>query len=115
MGRRFHLTLVLSMAIGVLTGLCVAAFESGVEPAIESLADQPLLVVALMPAAGLVIVNLLGVVWRDSDTATTDAYVRAYHQRGGTLGLSSLWRKIVASAVTLASGNAVRLPKGRRC
>jgi CIC family chloride channel protein len=94
------------MAIGVLTGLSVAGFDSAVQPAIEALADQSLLVVALVPAAGLVVVNLLTVVWRDGDTATTDAYVRAYHQRGGTLRLSSLWRKTIASAVTLGSGNA---------
>jgi CIC family chloride channel protein len=105
-GQRFHLTLVLSMAIGVLTGLGVAGFDAVVQPAIEALADQPLLVVALVPAAGLVVVNLLTVVWRDGDTATTDAYVRSYHQRGGTLSLSSLWRKTVASAITLGSGNA---------
>lgn len=63
-------------------------------------------IVALVPAVGLVVVNLLTIVWRDSDTATTDAYVRAYHQRAGTLRLSSLWRKIVASTITLGSGNA---------
>jgi CIC family chloride channel protein len=106
MGRRFHLTLVLSIVIGVLTGLGVAGFDSVVQPAIDALADQPLLIVALVPAAGLVAVNLLNVVWRDGDTTTTDAYVRSYHQRGGTLRLSSLWRKTVASAITLGSGNA---------
>ncbi|MBI5087298.1 MAG: chloride channel protein [Actinobacteria bacterium] len=106
MGRRFHLTLVLSMVIGVLTGLGVAGFDSVVKPAIDRLADQPMWVVALAPAAGLIVVNVLTVVWRDGDTATTDAYVRAYHQRGGTLRLSSLWRKTVASAITLGSGNA---------
>lgn len=106
MGHRFHLTLVLAMAIGVSTGLAVAGFDLLVDPAIEALADQPLLVVALVPAAGLVAVNLLTVAWRDRDTATTDAYVRSYHQRGGRLRLSSLWRKTVASAITLGSGNA---------
>ncbi len=106
MGHRFHLTLVLAMVIGVLTGLGVAGFDSAVHPIIEALADQPLLIVALVPAAGLVVVSLLTVVWGDGDTATTDAYVRSYHQRGGTLSLSSSWRKTVASAVTLGSGNA---------
>jgi CIC family chloride channel protein len=106
MGRRFHLTLVLSMAIGVLTGLGVAGFDSVVQPAIEALADQSLLVIAFVPAVGLVVVNVLTVLWHDGDTATTDAYVRAYHQRGGALRLSSLWRKTIASAVTLGSGNA---------
>jgi CIC family chloride channel protein len=105
-GRRFHLTLVLSMAIGVLTGLGVAGFDGAVHPAIEALADQPLLIVALAPAVGLVAVSFLTAVWGDGDTATTDAYVRSYHQRGGTLGLPSLWRKTVASAITLGTGNA---------
>ncbi|MEO8095542.1 MAG: chloride channel protein, partial [Pseudolysinimonas sp.] len=104
--RRFHLTLILSIAIGVLTGLGVAGFDGAVQPVIKSLADQPLLVIALVPAAGLVVVNLLTVVWRDRDTATTDAYVRSYHQRSGTLTMASLWRKTIASAITLGSGNA---------
>jgi CIC family chloride channel protein len=106
MARRFHLTLMLSILIGVLTGLGVAGFDSAVQPMIETLADQPLLVVALVPAAGLVVVNLLTVVWRDGDTATTDAYVRSYHQRGGRLRWPALWRKTIASAITLGSGNA---------
>jgi CIC family chloride channel protein len=106
MARRFHLTLVLAVLIGLLTGLGVAGFEGAVNPLIELLMDQPLLVVAVVPAAGLVVVNMLGVVWRDSDTATTDAFVRAYHQRGGRLQLSQLWRKVIGSAVTLGSGNA---------
>ncbi len=106
MARRFQLTLVLSMVIGVATGLGVAGFDSVVQPAIEKLADQPLLVIALVPAIGLVVVNMLTVAWRDDDTTTTDVYVQAYHQRGGTLRLSSLWRKTIASAITLGSGNA---------
>jgi hypothetical protein len=32
--------------------------------------------------------------------------VLAYHQRGGRLSLSQLWRKAIGSAVTLGSGNA---------
>jgi CIC family chloride channel protein len=106
MARRFHLTLLLAMVIGVLTGLGVAGFDSAVQPLIDALRDQPLLIVAVAPALGLIAVNLLAVAWKDPDRATTDAYVRAYHQRDGRLGLSSLWRKTVASAITLGSGNA---------
>ncbi len=106
MVRQFHRTLVLAMAIGVLTGLGVAGFDSAVHAVIELLIEQPLWVVAVVPGLGLVVVNALGTAWRDHDTATTDAYVRAYHQRGGRLGLSALWRKTVGAAVTLGSGNA---------
>jgi CIC family chloride channel protein len=106
MARQFHMTLVLAMGIGVLTGLGVAGFESAIQPIIDLLTEQSLLVVALVPALGLIVVNVLGSAWGDGDTATTDAYVRAYHQRGGRLGLAALWRKTVGSAITLASGNA---------
>jgi CIC family chloride channel protein len=106
MARRFHFTLFLSMLIGVLTGLGVAGFESTVQPTIDCLVEQPLLLVALVPAFGLVVVNVINSMWGDGDTATTDAYVRAYHQRDGRLGLPALWRKTLTSAITLGSGNA---------
>ena len=50
-------------------------------------------VVAVVPAAGLVLVNVINAAWGDGDTATTDAYVRAYHHRGGRLPLTDLWRR----------------------
>ena len=90
----------------MLTGSGVAGFDSAVQPVIEYLIEQPLLVVALVPALGLVVVNLLASAWGDGDTLTTDAYVRAYHQRGGRLSLSAMWRKTLGSAITLGSGNA---------
>ena len=105
--RRFHLTLVLAVVIGVLTGVGVAGFVRVVEPALEWLLDQPVLVLALVPAAGIVAVNVINTVWGDGDTSTADAYVLAYHQRGGRLGLRALWRKLVVSAMSLGSGSAL--------
>ena len=93
------------MAIGLTTGVCVAGFESAVNPTIDLVVDQPVWVVALVPALGLIVVNLLGVAWNDVDAATTDAYVRAYHHRDGRLRLSSMWRKVIGSAVTLGTAN----------
>lgn len=104
--RGSHITLLLAMVIGVLTGLAVAGFDSVVQPALEWVLQRPLIVVAVLPGLGLIAVNLINLLWRDGDGATTDAYVRAYHQRGGRLPLRSLARKILGSAVTLASGNA---------
>ena len=40
MARRFHLTLFLSMLIGVLTGLGVAAFDKAVQPMINNAIRQ---------------------------------------------------------------------------
>ena len=83
--RTFHLTLVLSAAIGVLTGLGVAAFDASVDHVLGVVLDQNLVVLMAVPAVGLVTVAVLNAIWGDGDTATTDAYVRAYHQRGGRL------------------------------
>lgn len=104
--RLFHLTLVLAAVIGVLTGLAVAGFDAAVQPALEWVVDQSLLVVALVPALGLIAANLVGTLTGDGDATTTDAYVGAYHQRGGRLMLRQLWTKVVGSALTLGSGNA---------
>lgn len=105
--RHFHLTLVLAIVVGVVTGLAVAGFDLAVARPIDLLAEQPVVVAALAPALGLIVVNLLSVWWRDPDNATTDAHVRAYHQRGGVLEPSRQWRKILGSAITLGSGNAM--------
>ncbi|MFT3853718.1 MAG: chloride channel protein [Ilumatobacteraceae bacterium] len=104
--RRFHLTVVLSAVIGVVTGLCVAGFDVTVKSALEHVLDQPLWVVMLVPSVGLVAANLVGMRWGGGDTATTDAYMRAYHQRGGRMPLRALWPKAIGSALTLGAGNA---------
>ena len=106
LARRFQWTLGMAAVVGVCTGLTVAAFDSAVAPALELVLDQGLVLVMVIPAAGVLAVGVLGARWRNNDSATTDAYVRAYHQRDGRLDLASLWRKLTASAVTLASGNA---------
>lgn len=106
LARQFHLTLVVSIGIGIATGLAVAGFDRTVGAPLEVLARQPVIVTALVPALGLITVRVLTKQLKNPDSATTDAYVRAYHLRDGTLTMSSLWRKILSSAVTLGSGNA---------
>jgi H+/Cl- antiporter ClcA len=106
LARRFQWTLGMAAVVGVCTGLAVAAFDSAVAPVLELVLDQGLLLVTVVPAAGLLAVGVLGLRWSSNDSATTDAYVRAYHQRDGRLDLRSLWTKLTTSAITLASGNA---------
>lgn len=106
LAHQFHITLVLAAVIGVLTGLAVAGFDVVAASALELVLDQSLVVVAAVPALGLIAVNVLNRLWRADDPATTDAYVRAYHLRGGRLRLADLWRKLIASLMTLGSGNA---------
>lgn len=104
--RRDHLPVALAAMIGLLTGLGVAGFDSLVAPTLEWVLDQPLWVVALVPALGLVAANVVIGVRGGTDTTTTDAYVRAYHERDGRLGLRAAWRKLVAAVLTIGSGNA---------
>lgn len=105
--RSMHLTLALGVVTGVLTGLVVAGFERGVQPLLEAVLDRPLLAVLAIPASGLVVVNVLASRWGDGDTATTDAYVRAYHERSGGLGVRAALRKLTMSAISLGSGAAL--------
>ena len=100
----FQVTLLLAALVGGITGLAVAGFEETVGRASEHVLDAPLWVVMVVPGLGLIVANLL-VRWRGTgDGATTDAYVRSYHQRGGSMPLRDLWRKLAASAATLAAG-----------
>ncbi len=102
--RSFQVTLLLAALVGVITGLCVAGYEETVGRASEHVLDAPLWVVLVVPGLGLIVANLL-VSWRGTgDGTTTDAYIRAYHQRGGSMRLREMWRKLAASAATLAAG-----------
>ncbi|MGB3410624.1 MAG: chloride channel protein [Microthrixaceae bacterium] len=104
--RQFQLTLVLAAGVGVITGLAVAGFEYGTNHILQWVLDQQVWAWAVLPGVGLIAVALLTRIWHDDDSATTDAYVRAYHQRGGRLGLRQLWHKVLGSLLTLGSGNA---------
>jgi chloride channel protein, CIC family len=101
------MTLLLAVLIGVVTGLLVAGFEQTVHPAYEWVAEQPLWSIALITAGGFVVVNLIAARSGGGDTATTDAYVRAYHQRGGRMALADGIRKVVMSAISLGTGGAL--------
>lgn len=106
-GRHLQLTLALAALIGVTTGIGVAGFDEAVGRTLEWVKDQQLVVLCLAPVAGLMAVTLIQLVARDRDSSTTDAYVRAYHQRGGRLRIRQLWGKLGASAATLGSGGAL--------
>jgi len=105
-GAGFHLVLLCATATGAITGVAVAGFDAAVQPTVGWVLDRPAWMLAAIPALGLVVVYALGVLWGSSDTTTTDAYVRAYHQRDGRLTVRHAVHKVVASAVTLGSGNA---------
>lgn len=99
-------TVVLATVTGLVSGLAVAAFERAVQPPLDFVLDQSILVVTVVPAVGLILVNVLAARTR-ADTATTDAYVRAYHQRGGGLYVRAGAHRLALSAISLGSGAAL--------
>jgi chloride channel protein, CIC family len=105
--RTLHITLTLALIVGVVTGLAVAGFERCVGPLLDRLLEQPLWVIALVPAFGFIAVSVINRWCGDRDTATTDAYIRAYHERGGQLGVRTMVRTVLLSIISLGSGSAL--------
>ena len=84
--------LPLAAVTGVLTGVGVAGFEWLTrEQIFERLLDTPLAVQALAPAIGLTVAALL--LWYlggRANPATSDEYIKNFHERGRALDLGPL-------------------------
>jgi chloride channel protein, CIC family len=109
-GRTARL-LAVSLLTGVLVALIVAAFEVlTVDVLLERLERQELWVVATAPTAGLLIAAVL-LRWgaARAGPATSDEYVRAYHERRPRLPFRPLPAKLFAGAATIGSGGALGL------
>ena len=85
-GLRLRVVLGLWALVGVSTGCIVAAFDNVVRDVMFVWAlRQPIALAAAIPAVGLTVALLVARLPGHADTATTDAYVRTYHERGGTM------------------------------
>src|SRR5438445_1337549 len=106
MTRRVELLAVIT---GVLTGLSVAAFDRVVaDQAVGHLLDAPLWLQAAVPPAGLAIAGLiLRYVGRGTTPMTADAYIRYFHDDENEFDMKSAPARVLASAATLGSGNAM--------
>ena len=109
LGRQFRFVMLASALLGVLTGLGVVAFDYLVgERLLPFVLDLPVGVYVAAPLVGFLVSYLL--VRRavpSGDHGTTDAYVRAYHQRHSNMPLKDLAGKLAASAATLGFGGAM--------
>lgn len=106
--QRFHLVIGLAAVVGAVTGLLVAGFDAFVRDVLfAAVTDSPLGLAAVAPVAGLVLTVVVMRRWSPTDALTTDAYVRAYHERGGELLARRLPAKLAACAATLGSGGAM--------
>jgi CIC family chloride channel protein len=87
----------------------VAAFEWVTRQQIfERLADAPLAVQAVAPTVGLVVAALvLAHLGRGAGPATSDEYIRNFHQTGRPLDLRPAPARILAGVATLGAGGAL--------
>ena len=107
-GLRLRIVLGLAAVVGVSTGCIVAAFDKVVRDGMFAwVLRQPVALAAAIPAVGLTVAVLVARLPGHADTATTDAYVRTYHERGGTMRVRDLWAKLLECAATLGSGGAL--------
>jgi CIC family chloride channel protein len=110
-GRRSRQVLLLAGATGAVTGLVVAGFDRlTADVLLGTLVDQPLWVQALGPALGLLLaLACLRTGGRGSgggvSTATSDEYIRAFHDTGGGMALRQVPFRIAASIATLGFGS----------
>lgn len=105
-GRRSQQVLLLAGATGALVGLVVAGFErlTG-EVLLASLLDQPLWVQAVAPGVGLLIAAAcLRAAGPRTSPATSDEYIRAFHDTGGGLSLRLVPFRLAAAVATLGFG-----------
>ncbi len=103
--------LALSIATGALVALLIAGFEYLAQGVfLERITHRPLYQIAAAPAIGLVLTALL-LHWigRPTNPATSDEFIRVYHERSPRLPLRDLPAKLLAGVATIGFGGALGL------
>ncbi|MBV8560289.1 MAG: chloride channel protein, partial [Acidimicrobiia bacterium] len=108
-GRRSQQVLVLSVATGALTGAAVALFDWLVSDVMFGwVLRQPTWFKATAPFLGLTLAGLaLRFLARRATPATSDEYIRNFHDRERRLDERPVLGRIVASVATLGFGGAL--------
>ncbi|MCY4279795.1 MAG: chloride channel protein, partial [Acidimicrobiaceae bacterium] len=103
--------LAASAATGVLVALLVAAFETlALHLVLERVLEQHLALLALAPVAGILLSKLvLRSVGGGVSGATSDEYIRAFHERQPSIPFRFVPAKLLAGIATIGSGGAVGL------
>ncbi|TMK82711.1 MAG: hypothetical protein E6G57_16980, partial [Actinobacteria bacterium] len=109
LGRRSQQVLVLSVVTGALTGGAVALFDWLVSSAIfDWVLRQPTWFKATAPAVGLALAALaLRYLANGATAATSDEYIRNYHDSERRLDERPVLGRILASVATLGFGGAM--------
>ena len=103
--------LALSIATGALVALLISGFEYLTQSVfLERITHRPLYQIAAAPAIGLVLTALL-LHWigRPTNPATSDEFIRVYHERSPRLPLRDLPAKLLAGVATIGFGGALGL------
>jgi CIC family chloride channel protein len=108
--RSTHVVLAAAL-VGALTGVSVALFERiVVDGLLGPVLDLPLWALALAPTIGLVLAAAaLRTVGGGASPATSDEFLRAFHDPGYELGLRAFAGRLVAAVATLGLGGAMGL------
>jgi len=108
-GRRSQEVLLLAGVTGVLVGLAVAAFdELAAEHVFPWVLDLPLWATAAAPLVGLLL-SAAALRWLagGATPATTDEYIRSFHEQGRALDTRPAPGRLAASIATLGSGGSL--------
>ena len=101
---------MLAALTGVVTGLAVRGFEYLVDEIYHEVLAAPLWVAAISPPIGLIVASLiLKVGGGGASSATSDEYLRAFHDPAYRLRPRYLGARIAAAIATLGSGGALGL------
>lgn len=109
--RRSRDVILLAAITGAVTGLAVRAFEYAVlEVAYERLIHQDLWMIAVAPVVGLIMSAMI-LQWagNGATSATSDEYLRAFHDPAYTLRIRPMLARLAAAVATLGSGGALGL------
>jgi len=100
---------LLAVVTGAVTGLAVAVFDRVVARGLyDRVLTAPLWVQAVVPGVGLAVAAvILRTVGHGTGSATTDAYIKAFHDPERRLELRPVPARLLASAATLGSGGAM--------
>lgn len=105
-GRRSQQALLLAGTTGVVVGLVVAGFERlTAEVLLDTVLRQPLWIQATAPAAGLLIGAAFLRAGGRLSPATSDEYIRAFHDTSGGMQLRAVPYRLAAAIATLGSGS----------
>jgi CIC family chloride channel protein len=108
-GLRARQAGVLAIVTGAVTGLAVAVFDRVVARGLyDRVLTAPLWVQAIVPGVGLAVAAvILRTVGHGTGSATTDEYIKAFHDPERRLELRPVPARLLASAATLGSGGAM--------